>query len=668
MKRERGKHSMRKPKTAKQTGNQTPQQTKKQAPQQAQNRLTLRQAAACNRRIFALQWKSDRADMIISLLRSLASALAVYVPLYFTARLVGELSGARDPARLWQWLAILLIASAAALLFDAWAFRRYSAHSEISYANWNGLLARKLLEMDFCDVDDPATQALLDKIQQDNNYGAWGYGRASAHFRDLTKSVFRIAGALALSYSLFALPVPAGSALAWLNRPVCVAGMLGLLLFTVLVAPLLSTRANAYWARYDGALGNRLAQFFRSIALDDRPRGTDIRMYRQDLFFEEKSLATEHLSFSPDSSIGRAARGAMGLLKAGSTAISRVFTGAVYLFVALKALGGAFGIGAITQYVGALAGLAEGVSGLLNTVGEMRENAEYLKNFFRLLDIPNNMYQGSLTTEKRSDRKYEIEFRDVSFRYPGTDVWALRHVSVKFHAGERLAVVGENGSGKTTFIKLLCRLYDPTEGEILLNGIDIRKYRYDNYLALFSVVFQDFRLLAQPLGQNVAASIEYDRARAAQCLQKAGFGDRLESLPKGLDTCLYRNVEDDGVEISGGEAQKIALARVLYRDAPFIVLDEPTAALDPEAEAEVYSTFNDIVENKTAVYISHRLSSCRFCDEIAVFDHGSVVQQGTHDALAEAQGKYRDLWEAQAQYYQKRKAKVCEEAFQEETF
>ena len=151
----------------------------------------------------------------------------------------------------------------------------------------------------------------------------------------------------------------------------------------------------------------------------------------------------------------------------------------------------------------------------------LQANAEFLRTTYALLDTPNKMYQGSFTTGKRSDRKYEIEFRDVSFKYPGTDTWALRHVSIKFRVGERLAVVGENGSGKTTFIKLLCRLYDPTEGEILLNSIDIRKYRYDNYLGLFSVVFQDFRLPAQPLGQNVAAAIEYDHEKAKECLERA---------------------------------------------------------------------------------------------------------------------------------------------------
>ena len=287
---------------------------------------------------------------------------------------------------------------------------------------------------------------------------------------------------------------------------------------------------------------------------------------------------------------------------------------------------------------------------------EQKAAIDFLRRY-----VPNSTYQGSLTTEKRSDRKYEIEFKAVYFRYPGTSTWALRHVSMKFDVGGRLAVVGENGSGKTTFIKLLCRLYDPDEGEIRLNGIDIRKYRYDNYLALFSVVFQDFQLLAQPLGANVAAAEDYDRERAARCLEKAGFGARLAELLNGLDTCLYRDFEEDGVEISGGKAQKIALARVLYQDAPFIVLDEPTAALDPEAEAEVYTKFNDIVEDKTAIYISHRLSSCRFCDEIAVFDHGQVVQQGNHDALVEAEGKYQALWEAQAQYYAKKGSEELED-------
>lgn len=273
------------------------------------------------------------------------------------------------------------------------------------------------------------------------------------------------------------------------------------------------------------------------------------------------------------------------------------------------------------------------------------------------LNIPDILKKGKLPVEKRAfcdggDNEYEIEFCDVSFQYPGSDTYALRHINLKLQIGQRLAVVGMNGSGKTTFIKLLCRLYDPTEGEIRLNGVDIKKYDYEEYMGIFSVVFQDFKLFSFSLGQNVAASMDYDPVREKACLKKAGMADGRSGMPEGMETCLYKDFEESGVEISGGEAQKIALARALYKDAPFIILDEPTAALDPVAEYEVYTKFNEIVGNKTAVYISHRLSSCRFCDKIIVFDEGKIIQQGSHEALVlDEGGRYHELWHAQAQYY-----------------
>ena len=381
----------------------------------------------------------------------------------------------------------------------------------------------------------------------------------------------------------------------------------------------------------------------------------DVRMYnQQNLFlYYNRDVGV----FSTIGEMAQKFRGPIGVLHGFAAAISAVFTGFVYIFTCLKAMGGAFGVGSITQYVGAVTALSQNLSSLFENWGVLKTNADFLKPAYQFLDLPNRMYQGSLTTEKRADRKYEVEFRDVSFRYPGAETWALRHVNVRFRVGERMAVVGENGSGKTTFIKLLCRLYDPQEGEILLNGIDIRKYNYREYMNIFSVVFQDFQLLSQPLGQNVAGAADYDRERVEKALIDAGFGERLERLPKGLDTQLYKDFSDEGVEVSGGEAQKIAIARALYKNAPFIILDEPTAALDPIAEAEIYAQFNQIAGDKTAIYISHRLSSCRFCDEIMVFDRGQIVQKGSHDALiSDEQGKYATLWHAQAQYYTEEEA------------
>lgn len=332
----------------------------------------------------------------------------------------------------------------------------------------------------------------------------------------------------------------------------------------------------------------------------------------------------------------------------------------VFLFVAAKAFIGVFGIGSFILYQGTTQRFVTAVSNAAADIGRIKDNNRYLAILFAYLDMPNDMYKGTLAVEKRDDIDYEIEFRDVSFRYPRTDEWALRHVSMKFKIGDRLAIVGENGSGKTTFIKLLCRLYDPTEGKILLNGIDITRYRYDEYMALFSVVFQDYKILGFPLGENVAVSTDYDETYVRDCLIRAGLSDKLESLDNdpsakeknSLRRALWRDYDAEAIELSGGEWQKVALARALYKDAPFVVLDEPTAALDPIAEAAVYENFNKLTENKTSVFISHRLSSCRFCDSIAVFDHGRLIQQGAHDVLvADTGGKYSKLWHAQAQYY-----------------
>ena len=323
-----------------------------------------------------------------------------------------------------------------------------------------------------------------------------------------------------------------------------------------------------------------------------------------------------------------------------------------YLIICFYCVLGAFPVGAVIKYVGYLANLTGSIGNLFYYMQEVEVNEKFLQVYLDYFDIKNDMYQGSLAVEKRSDKKFDVEFKNVSFKYPGSEQYALKNINLSLNVGERLAVVGMNGSGKTTFIKLLCRLYDPTEGEITMNDFSIRKYDYRQYLDIFSVVFQDYHLLAMPLGNNVASAASWDAEKAERLLEEVGFGERYSEMPKKLETPLYKNFDEDGVNISGGEAQKIALARALYKDAPFIILDEPTAALDPIAEAEIYARFDEIVGDKTAIYISHRLSSCRFCDKIAVFHEGEIVQVGTHEELLQDEsGKYYELWNAQAQYY-----------------
>lgn len=597
-------------------------------------------------------WHKYAPQILPSLvLHSAFAAVSPYVTIYFSSQILNELAGNRDPGRL-TFLVVMTVVLTAALgiitaLLNRWHLARTS---EIHYTN-RLAETKKLLSMDFQAADDPHTHELLTHMWETTNWNGNGLTFVIDQGENLLKPLFGILGAIALTVSLFTRQVPA-SAGKWtlLNNPLLTLLVLAVLLGVTFLSPLCENQTSAFTIKI-AKIALDSNRFFNFIygAMQNPTRSVDTRMYRQDKLIRYYNDGDN--AFAPGGLIARCSKGPLGLWSAAASGMSGVFTGLAYGFVCLKAWAGAFAVGSVAQYVAAITALSGNINQLVTTWGAFRSNAVFLRETFEFLDTPNKMYQGSLTTEKRSDRNYEIEFRDVSFKYPNTEIWALRHVDMKFRIGSRLAVVGENGSGKTTFIKLLCRLYDPTEGEILLNGIDIRKYDYKEYIALFSVVFQDFQLLSFPLGQNVAAAVKYDTSRAESCLEMAGFGHRLRTLPLGLETPLYKEFDENGVQVSGGEAQKIALARALYKDTPFVVLDEPTAALDPIAEMEVYQNFDKIVGDKTAVYISHRLSSCKFCDEIAVFDHGRIVQQGRHISLLETPGKYQELWEAQAQYY-----------------
>ena len=593
----------------------------------------------------------NRVHVIVYIAIMAWEALTPYVGIYLSACLIDELTNARNPEKLKALVLVTLISAAvigivAAILYKI--RRIYNDH--VTWDNLEHIYAKKMMDMDFGKFDDTKTAEQRSLIRQ---YQSMGFGISTALiiYGGVCKAVLTAIGGIGLTISLFTSRISNTSgAYAFLDNPVVVLLVIVSLVLISYISPVLLIKADKYLVRDDLRVGNNKLLFWGFLG-GKSDVAMDVRMYRLDKMCVKYCFDKES-GFNSKSRIAKIGWGPQGLLKAASAAVSMMFPGIVYVFVCLKALAGAFGAGAVTQYIAAIQKTAYGVSSLVEMLGYMRNNALILKQVFEFLDIPNDMYQGSLTVEKRSDRKYDVEFRNVSFKYPGSGNYALKNVNIKFEIGKRLAVVGMNGSGKTTFIKLLCRLYDPTEGEILLNGIDIRKYNYAEYMNIFSVVFQDFKLFALKLGENVASGTEYDEKRVMKCLKDEGFEDNLKKMPQGLETYLYTDYGKNGVTISGGEAQKLAIARALYKDAPFIILDEPTAALDPVTEAEIYSRFNAIVGDKTAIYISHRLSSCRFCDEIIVFNEGAVIQQGTHESLAaDENGKYYELWHAQAQYY-----------------
>lgn len=308
-------------------------------------------------------------------------------------------------------------------------------------------------------------------------------------------------------------------------------------------------------------------------------------------------------------------------------------------------------IGDFTLYLASAGAFSNAVSQVLAALSGLRERSAHTDDYRSFMDIPTSEDKDTIHVPK-SDR-YVFTFENVSFKYKGQDKYALKNLNLTLEAGEKLAVVGLNGAGKSTFIKLLLRLYDVTEGRILMNGTDIRRFNRAEYYRLFSPAFQDVTVFAFPMAENVSMDPpdETDKAKADKCLREAGLSEKIDSLSKGIDTELLKVLYDDGIDLSGGEKQKLALARALYKGSNVIVLDEPTAALDALAEYKLYKSFNGLVGNRTAVYISHRLSSTRFCDRVAMFKDGEMTETGTHDELMAKNGDYAEMFRVQAQYY-----------------
>lgn len=305
-------------------------------------------------------------------------------------------------------------------------------------------------------------------------------------------------------------------------------------------------------------------------------------------------------------------------------------------------------------YFTAISGFATWVAGILEDLSTVQKFSLEVDNIRALLEWPEPfLFEEGKPLPVQKDGKYTLELKNVTFRYPGAEKDTLTNINLTIPAGEKLAIVGLNGAGKTTLIKLLCGFYDPTDGQVLLNGQDIRQFNRRDYYEHFSAVFQQYSLLDVTVAENVAQSTgTIDMPLVKACIEKAGLTDKIQSLPNGFDTILGRNIYDEGVELSGGETQRLMLARALYKNAPIIVLDEPTAALDPIAEHDMYLKYDQMTVGRSAVYISHRLASTRFCDRIIFLKDGVIAEEGTHDGLLAANGGYAQLFAIQSKYYQ----------------
>ncbi len=321
-----------------------------------------------------------------------------------------------------------------------------------------------------------------------------------------------------------------------------------------------------------------------------------------------------------------------------------------YVYMVYMVSIGQISIANFTLYINAILTFTTSMNDVIDSINDIRQFGYYFEAVEEFMNLPMNIYDGKENLKIEEEFK-TLEFRNVGFKYNGTDKWTLKNINCTLHAHEKIAVVGENGAGKTTFIKLLCRLYEPTEGCILLNGVDIRKYDNRDYIRLISSVFQDFQLFSIGLGENISLSKELDESKAYSILDELNVTPFVKKYKSGLEVRVHKDFDENGFEPSGGVGQKIAISRAIYKDTPIIILDEPTAALDPRSEYEIYTQFNDLVKDKAVIFISHRMSSTRFCDRIFVFENGEIIENGPHEELMQAQSVYYELYSMQSKYY-----------------
>ncbi|MGX7109570.1 ABC transporter ATP-binding protein [Facklamia miroungae] len=504
----------------------------------------------------------------------------------------------------------------------------------------------KLLVMNFHYADEATIKEKIHQINRDQLQNNSSFKVIYHNTYLLIEALIQIAFALILLAPLW--QAESFYPLNWLH-PYILNSILIIIIFVVIILQtILSQKTMQGMDKLSGWL-IKINNTFNYLALNlgEVEAGKEIRLYHL------QGKIKQHINqfMNQFDTFEKVYFGGFGKVRLVNSIGSQLITGSIYLLIGARVILGNLPVGSVVQMIGGINQLMTSLVKAMAFLNIFAQTAP-MERFYELMDLPDEEAKGSIPIEKRLDNNYQLSVKNLSFTFPGAKEATLHNISEDFEVGKHYAIVGENGSGKTTFIKVMMRLYEPSQGKVMLNKIDADKYSLKEFYQLFSVVFQDFRLLGLSMAENIAVQPNYDPHQINEALDELGLKNFVDSLDKGIKSYLGTEYDPEGVNVSGGQAQKIAMARAIYKDAPVFILDEPTAALDPVAEFEIYQKFAQIVKNKTAFYISHRLSSCRFCDEILVFDQGRIVQRGSHESLVKQEGKYKDLWQAQAQYYQ----------------
>ncbi len=568
---------------------------------------------------------------VLSVMRAIFRAIHPFINIVFPTLIINELFGERQITRLVVYVlatvCLQFIVSFVCNIIE----RQLSKHEVFVTAGFERLINDKTTQMDFIYLENAdiinERERALGAIEQSG-----GMTEILSTLTGIITSAIQILGVIALMcyHSVLIAMI-----------------VIVVKCFTAKFEKIKNEKEFFFWNQ--NAENNKLLRYINSFTSDYR-HGKNIRLFNM-----KKLLLSKYEQFIVNTKemFCNISKVRYQNLFASSILMQLQF-GIVYCWLGIKILtdSAKFNVGNLYMILNTVNTFDAATSTILSGLVNIHYKVQYMELYLNYLACPNTMEMNDEPLEDRKEN-FVFQFHDVSFHYPNSDdAMVLKHINCSITSNDKIAIVGENGAGKTTFIKLLLRLYDPTEGYITLNGIDIRKYNYKQYLKMFSVVFQDFNLFSFSISENIRCSSGGEENDiVSEIIHKLNFEQRMHKLTEGVHTVVGRDFDEGGVVFSGGEQQKISIARAMYKNSDYVILDEPTAALDPISEKEIFENLNDIIGNRPAMFISHRMSACYFCNRILVFNRGEIFEDGPHEKLYSAHGKYYELFHAQAQYY-----------------
>lgn len=573
---------------------------------------------------FVVKEKHGKMYLFLKIVLSLFNVIPLLIYTIFPGLIINELTGSQQIKTLALYVGVLVLTP----FLNQIVNRLISKHLTSISLRLSALFLKKYnlhtAMMDYENIEKPDIQDLSNRV--------------SGTFYSALQVIDRLTSLVSALFSLIAI----FSIIATINIYI-----IFIVVFIIYANSLITKRLNQKQhlnrkelSKFDRYL-NSLLIVLNYIGYAKEVRLFNLKSYFADMLYEKRTEANKiHLKNHINNLNAQIFYSSMNL-------IQQVV---LYVYLIYKVIYGGLSIGNMSIYMAAVGQFAGSFNNVINGYLALAKNSLEIQEMISFMEIPLKQHQ---TGEKTPvfDNNSIIEFKNVSFKYPGSERFALKNMNITFRGDEKLCIVGANGSGKSTFIKVLTRLYFPTEGEILLNGVNINEYDYIQYQKLFAPVFQDFSLYILSLGENIVLGNKYDKERLNEVCLKSSLSPLINKLPRNYDTSVFKVFDAEGFEPSGGEGQRIAIARALYHDAPIFLLDEPTAALDPLAEYEIYTQFNNMITGKAAILITHRLSAVQLADKVAVFEDGELVKYGTHKQLYENGGIYTEMYNKQAQFY-----------------